>query len=353
MTALAGVAPAHGQVQDVVYGAFEPPKAAMRLDRRIARRLRSTSSTDYHYRNSKHVALAFQDLNWKSWDFAWVHFGTTAPVVAPFLLAKSIPFFIQVHGYDVTLAFANTEYKRAFVRAANQSQGVVCSSHHIKRLCILAGVEDTKLHVICNALDVDAISGIHAQKTPNPSFVHLGRLVGKKHPIATLRAFQLVLKVHPNATLTFIGDGELKEELEMLIESENLSKSVRLTGALPVHEAHKLVATHWVFCQHSVTHLNGDQEGFANSPAEAALMGLPVVSTLHNGIPEHVQDGQTGFLVKEFDFEEMGQRMIELASDENLRIAMGERGKAHIQQICHPTLRTQKVKDLLESTLRA
>ena len=297
MTALAGVAPSHGKVPEVVYGAFEPPKAAMRFHRRLARKLKHGSSGADHFRNSKHVALAFEELDWKSWDFAWVHFGTTAPVVAPFLLSKSIPFFIQVHGYDVTLAFSNKEYKQAFVKTANQSLGVVCSSHHMKRLCILGGVQEEKLHVICNALDVDTLSAIQTQKTSSPSFVHLGRLVGKKHPIATLRAFQLVLKVYPDAKMTFIGEGELREELENLIALEGLSNHVHLTGAMPAEEAHQLVAAHWVFCQHSVTHLNGDQEGFANSPAEAALLGLPVVSTLHNGIPEHVQHGKTGYLV--------------------------------------------------------
>jgi hypothetical protein len=39
---------------------------------------------------------------------------------------------------------------------------------------------------------------------------------------------------------------------------------------------------------------------------EASAHGLPIVATWHNGIPEIVLDGVTGFLVEEKDFEPMG-----------------------------------------------
>lgn len=353
VTALSGTKPSFDLVENVTYDAFTPAQRDMRIDKRIRRKLKENKSTVNKYRNSAHVSLAFEKLNWKEWDYAWIHFGTTAPVVEPFLKAKRIPFFIQVHGYDITLAFSNSEYKSAFVKVANKSAGVICSSHHMKRLCVLAGVRKDALHVVCNALDTTGIPLVSSKKTPNPSFIHLGRLVGKKHPLATLRAFEKVIIHHPDATLTYIGDGELRGELENTISNIGLQKSVKVLGALPVKEAHKIVASHWVFCQHSVTSLIGDQEGFANSPAEAALLGLPVVSTLHNGIPEHVEHGKTGFLVKEFDFEEMGEYMIQLANSKELREAMGNAGKTRITELCDPQSRIRKIKSIIETSISA
>ena len=51
----------------------------------------------------------------------------------------------------------------------------------------------------------------------------------------------------------------------------------------------------------SLTARDGDAEGLPNVVVEAAASGLPVVATRHSGIPEAVEDGETGFLVREGD----------------------------------------------------
>ena len=184
-------------------------------------------------------------------------------------------------------------------------------------------------------------------KTAHPSFVHFGRLTEKKHPIATLEAFMEVFQSIPKARLTFIGDGPLREELNRRIAAYGLEKVVTCIGSLEQSLALREVQRHWVFVQHSVTSKSGDQEGFALSPAEAALMEMPVVSTLHNGIPEHVIDGETGYLVNEFDYETMAERMIELAGNSELRSEMGEAGRANILGLCHSGKRFEALRELL------
>jgi glycosyltransferase involved in cell wall biosynthesis len=286
----------------------------------------------------------------ENWDFAWIHFGTTAPVVGPYLMENNIPFFIQVHGYDVTMKFADSEYKSEFVRWANLSMGVICSSNHIRRICILAGVRENNVFVIGNALNVSSLLQIQSKKTEHPSFVHFGRLTGKKHPLATLHAFILVQREIPDAQITFIGRGGQKA-LQSVAQTYGIDHLVTFTGPMPQELALPLVASHWVFCQHSVTDIRGDQEGFANSPAEASLLGIPVVSTFHNGIPEHVLHEKTGFLVKEFDYEEMARYMIELAKSPELRASMGANGRRNISSLCDPSKRAKAVKELVRSRL--
>jgi glycosyltransferase involved in cell wall biosynthesis len=55
-----------------------------------------------------------------------------------------------------------------------------------------------------------------------------------------------------------------------------------------------------------VTAEDGNQEGQGVTSIEVSARGLPIVATWHNGIPEIVLDGVTGFLVKEKDFEPTG-----------------------------------------------
>ncbi len=77
------------------------------------------------------------------------------------------------------------------------------------------------------------------------------------------------------------------------------------------------------------------------------MLEMPVVSTLHNGIPEHITDGVTGFLVNEFDFEAMAERMITLAKDTDLRERMGAAGRASTLALCDPRKRLTALDALL------
>lgn len=280
-------------------------------------------------------------------DFAWIHFGTTVDIIQDTLNNCSIPYFIQVHGVDVTSKFSDNRYKSSFVDAANNSINVICSSEHIRRLCILEGVRPDIPIVVKNALDIKKIDHIVTEKDPQPSFVHLGRLTAKKHPLATLHAFALVHKELPESTLTFIGRGDLEGELRKRTAQLGLTEAVEFKGAMSHNQALTETSRHWIFCQHSVTARNGDQEGFANSIAEAGLMEIPCVSTRHNGIPEHVLHGITGMLVAEHDYEEMAKYMLLLATDHEMRTEMGKRARAHYEGLYHPTIRAAAIKDVI------
>jgi glycosyltransferase involved in cell wall biosynthesis len=59
---------------------------------------------------------------------------------------------------------------------------------------------------------------------------------------------------------------------------------------------------------------------------EAMARGLPIVSTLHAGIPEAVTDGVHGFLVPEGDTAGMAARILQLANDRTLTVRLGHAG---------------------------
>ena len=82
-----------------------------------------------------------------------------------------------------------------------------------------------------------------------------------------------------------------------------------------------------LFIQHSITNpKTGDEEGLPVAILEAMSYGLPVVSTVHAGIPEAVIDGKTGFLVNEADCEGMAMKISTLATRPELRAAFGYAG---------------------------
>jgi glycosyltransferase involved in cell wall biosynthesis len=71
-----------------------------------------------------------------------------------------------------------------------------------------------------------------------------------------------------------------------------------------------------VFCVPSVAARNGDSEGLGIVFAEAQAMGVPVVSSLHGGIPEVVCDGSTGLLAPERDHSRLAEHITRFFADE-------------------------------------
>ena len=281
-------------------------------------------------------------------DVIWIEFGTTAHVLEPLLQELEVPYIINVHGFDITRALAISGYKDAFIRLANRSAAVICASHHTVNLCQSLGVKEGRCQMIRLALDGQAIQpDVELEKTEHPSFVHLGRLTPKKAPRVTLASFEQVVRQMPDAKMTFIGSGPEEQALRAEIMAKNLEEQVEIIDALPRSEALKKVQSHWVFCQHSVTASDGDQEGFALSPAEAALLEMPVISTFHNGIPEHVIHQETGILVEEWDVQGMAAAMIQLTQDSYRLTTMGKAGRQNILDMCNPTKRQDALQTLV------
>ena len=139
-------------------------------------------------------------------------------------------------------------------------------------------------------------------------------------------AFERVLKEHPNATFTIIGDGPQRQILEDLADQLKINHAVRFEGAMEQKDAQKLIMRHWVFCQHSIPDLVGSQEGFGLTLAESSAAGMPIISTFHGGIPEHIIHEKNGILVPEYDIDAMANAMMRLLIDSELRQKLGNEG---------------------------
>ncbi|GAB3531518.1 hypothetical protein GCM10027443_13880 [Pontibacter brevis] len=290
-------------------------------------------------------------LRKKAIDVAFIEYGTTAVLMLEYLIDQNLPFIVHFHGFDITSSLNNSFYRNELKRVFEKASYVIAASNHIKRLLVLQGCPAYKVNVIKLGIDSEMYTPLPWAQRFNtaPSLVFLGRLTPKKNPIALLHAFKLVLDKIPNVTLTLIGEGPLRKEIELTIESLGLKDKVILLGALQRKDAIPILNTHWVYVQHSVTSYQGDQEGFAISIAEAAALRLPVVSTLHNGIPENVIDGVTGFLVREYDYEEMGKKIIQLLEDVQLIKKFGEAGRQNVVNGLKPSTRIKNIVNLLNN----
>jgi colanic acid/amylovoran biosynthesis glycosyltransferase len=288
-------------------------------------------------------------------DVVYVDFGTVAVFVRAACVRLKIPFVVHFHGADVTSALNNAAYRTALHRMFTDAAALIVASQHIRQLLILEGAPAAKIQVIRLGIDVEGLTPISWQERCSlpPAIVFVGRFTPKKHPVALIEALALVRQQLPDVRLTLIGDGSEMVRVVDRIARLQLQPAVELCGALPRHKALPIVARHWVYAQHSVTAPSGDREGFGISLAEAAALELPIVSTWHNGIPEQVSDGETGFLVREMDYELMAERIVTLLRDPDLAARMGRAGRERIERLCSIELRRQQIHDLLALACKA
>ena len=139
-------------------------------------------------------------------------------------------------------------------------------------------------------------------QTDVPVFVFVGRLTLQKDPVALVLAFSQYLKTKP-AKLILIGEGELREDINRLIQNEGLAAHVFLAGYVEEPACWISRATALV--------LTSRYEGFGNVLVEALACGTPVIATdCRHGPREILADGKYGTLVKVGDTCGLAQAML-------------------------------------------
>ncbi len=159
------------------------------------------------------------------------------------------------------------------------------------------------------------------------SVLSVGRLDQQKDHKTLIHAFAHLYPTYPHLTLTIYGEGPQRENLQNLINSLNLQKSVSLPGITQdIHE--KLTAAD-LFVFPSL------YEGFPNALVEAMSVGLPVIASNCSGNIDIVRDGIDGCLFPVGDVLKLAALMEELVCDSNTRKRLGEEAKT-VTEYFHP-----------------
>jgi len=143
-----------------------------------------------------------------------------------------------------------------------------------------------------------------------------GKLSYKKRPLDLLSAYKNLIKEikNQNVWLIFVGDGELKKEIEEIIQKENLNKVI-LAGFQNQKEISKYYIIADIFVLPS-----GVGETWGLVVNEAMNFGLPIItSDLVGSSYDLVGQGENGYIFKCGDIDELTKYLIELISDSGKR----------------------------------
>ena len=154
-----------------------------------------------------------------------------------------------------------------------------------------------------------------------PIAMFVGRLTAIKRLDRLLEAFALVLERVPEAVLAIAGEGDLLDDLR--IKAEPLGESVRFLGwqaeVTLLYAAADLVV------------ISSDNEGMPVTLIEAAMAGVPGVTTDVGSAAEVVEDGVTGRVVPA-NASALAEAITHLFTDEDVRRQMGEQASARAKK---------------------
>jgi phosphatidylinositol alpha-1,6-mannosyltransferase len=168
-----------------------------------------------------------------------------------------------------------------------------------------------------------------------PVVICVSRLVRRKGQDTLIQAWSEVKRQVPDAALLIVGAGPYSAELHKLAERTGVTPSIHFTGPVAQAELPAHYAAGDVFAMPCRTRRGGlDVEGLGIVYLEASATGLPVIGGDSGGAPDAIVAGETGYVVGDGggDAAALPERLVALLSDPAGARAMGEKGRAWVEQ---------------------
>ncbi len=257
-------------------------------------------------------------------------YGPAAAECLPVIQFLKLPLIVHFHGHDASVNSLVNGYRDRYKEVFEYAYAVVAVSQKMKNDLEEMGCPAPKL--ILNPYGPNPEFFRLNPQYSNQQFLAIGRFVEKKAPHLTLLAFHKALQQFPDARLKMIGDGPLWQVCKDLVIHLGMENRVELLGVQPPAQIQMEMEQSLAFVQHSVTAADGDSEGTPVAVLEAQAAALPVIATLHAGIPDVVSDGRTGLLCKEHDGDAMAENMMKVLGDKLLARQLGGAGRDRVRE---------------------
>jgi glycosyltransferase involved in cell wall biosynthesis len=120
------------------------------------------------------------------------------------------------------------------------------------------------------------------------------------------------------------GEGELRDELNLLVVNLGIQEQVLLVGRIPWNQVPELLASCDIFCLPSIRDTAGNVDGLPTVLQEAMSSGAAVIASNIGGVGLVVKNGKNGILVPPDDVPTLVEAIRKLANDAELRKNLGD-----------------------------
>lgn len=182
-----------------------------------------------------------------------------------------------------------------------------------------------KVEIVRCGVDDSFLNHKAVDPPDEPVLLTIGRLAGQKGQLVLIDAAAILARRGRRFHLRVIGDGELREQIEIHIADAGLEEFVELMGWRSGPEVRAALEGSRALV------LSSFAEGLPVVIMEAFALERPVVSTAIAGIPELVRPGESGWLVPAGSAEALADALEEVLDTPPATLrAMGARGAAQV-----------------------
>ena len=139
------------------------------------------------------------------------------------------------------------------------------------------------------------------------------------------------------------GIGDYDVELKNFVKKEKMENFVTFFGRVSDSKLRELYAQAHIFIM-----LQRIQP-FGLVFTEAMSCGTPVVACKPGGTEEIIEDGETGFLIDEYDGEMLNKCIEKILDKPELSVSMGLKGRQKVKEEFESSKQYDKMRDLLQS----
>jgi glycosyltransferase involved in cell wall biosynthesis len=225
----------------------------------------------------------------------------------------SLPFVITHHGHDPLPRggrLCRSIYWALLMASSRAAaRNVAVSSSVVERLRVLLRLPDRSVALVENGVPVPSIAE-WPRNAERPSFapnvVAVGRLVELKGYDQLIDAISILSARLPQARLTIVGDGPLRDRLVARAATLGIAERVAFVGAVDDVAPYLRSAAVFVSSSH--------REGMSMAVLEAMAWGVPIVASDIPGNRALVEDGVTGLLYPTGDVRALAARLIDVVA---------------------------------------
>jgi len=190
---------------------------------------------------------------------------------------------------------------------------IICVSQSLKTRLMKLNIKEENLGVIPNGVDTSEFTRRpHANyfdkylddKKDYKKVVFVGRLDAQKGVEYLIRAIPNVIKDYGKVHFFILGNGNLEKMLKNLTKELNITENVTFLDMIPLEKMAEFYSSADIFCLPSI------HEGFPLSIAEALSIGLVIVASATEGIPEAITENKNGFLTAPRNIHDITEKLI-------------------------------------------
>lgn len=297
-----------------------------------------------YYLLSPDSLITLVKLPFLKFDLIHLCDATLLPLGVILKLLFRKPLTLTAHGLDIT--YRNIIYQRMLRLLLPKADAVIVDSQAARGLLDSFRLQKEKISIIPPGIAINHLKSPNPHNLPNLKgkivLLTVGNLVLRKGHVWFLK--NVFSKLSDDFTYVIVGNGPLAH----LGGGLGRTPRVILTGRLTDHQLAYIYSLADIYvCPNQ--HIKGDFEGFGISVGEAAAMGLPVVASNVDGIPQIIKDDKNGILV-----EPVPQAFIEAINrlkSPTLRKSLGTKAKLYTKTHYNFQKTAKKYKEVFDSAI--